>query len=145
MENESSMLGDSLVGTFLISTSQMPDPRFESHVIYICAHTADGAMGVAINQPNTDISFAEILNGAQLPIPCGDLPQVYIGGPVELESAFILYENSYDTENRLDISDTVSLTRETKVLQDIALGRGPENFLFILGYSGWGLVSLRGS
>jgi len=137
-KNDEIMLGDSLVGTFLISTSQMPDPRFESHVIYICAHTPDGAMGVAVNQPNFDISFAEVLSGAQLPIPPGPLPLVHIGGPVELESAFILYKNSYKTDSRLDISETVSLTRETKVLQDIARGRGPENFLFILGYSGWG-------
>jgi len=137
-KNEGVMLGDSLVGTFLISTSQMPDPRFESHVIYICAHTQDGAMGVAINQPNFDISFAEILSSAQLPIPAGELPPVYIGGPVELESAFIIYNNSYKTDSRLDISETISLTRETKVLQDIALGRGPEQFLFVLGYSGWG-------
>ena len=129
---------DSLVGTFLVSTPQMPDPRFESHVIYICAHNSDGAMGVAINQPNNEISFGEILNGAQLPIPEIELPPIYIGGPVELESAFILYLNDYQTDSKLDVSETVSLTRETKVLQDIALGRGPEHFLFILGYSGWG-------
>jgi putative transcriptional regulator len=137
--NEQSPSGDnSLTGTFLVSTPQMPDPRFEEHVIYICAHNDEGAMGVAINQPNRVFSLAEILRGANLPIPQGELPPVYIGGPVELESAFILYVSDYIAEHRLDISDSVSLTRETKVLEDIALGRGPKNFLFILGYTGWG-------
>ena len=129
---------NSLTGTFLVSTPQMSDPRFEEHVIYICAHNEDGAMGVAINQPNRAFSLAEVLRGANLPIPDGELPLVYIGGPVELESAFILYLSDYFAEHRLDVSETVSLTRETKVLEDIAKGRGPGKFLFILGYTGWG-------
>ena len=138
MKEYSSSGANSLAGTFLVSTPQMPDPRFEEHVIYICAHNDEGAMGVAINQPNRIFSLAEIISSANLPAPQGDLPPVYIGGPVELESAFILYCSDYIAEHRLDISDTVSLTRETKVLEDIALGRGPKNYLFLLGYTGWG-------
>ena len=129
---------NSLAGTFLVSTPQMPDPRFEEHVIYICAHTPEGAMGVAVNQPNAVFTMAEVLRGAGLPVPDFDLPPVYIGGPVELESAFILYLSDYAAEHRLDVSDTISLTRETKVLEDIACGRGPKKFLFLLGYTGWG-------
>lgn len=129
---------NSLTGTFLVSTPQMSDPRFEEHVIYICAHNEDGAMGVAINQPNRAFSLAEVLRGANLPIPEGELPPVHIGGPVDLESAFILYLSEYFAEHRLDVSETVSLTRETKVLEDIAKGQGPDKFLFILGYTGWG-------
>lgn len=129
---------NSLTGTFLVSTPQMSDPRFEEHVIYICAHNEDGAMGVAINQPNRAFSLAEVLRGANLPIPEGELPPVHIGGPVDLESAFILYLSEYFAEHRLDVSETVSLTRETKVLEDIAKGQGPGKFLFILGYTGWG-------
>jgi putative transcriptional regulator len=129
---------NSLAGTFLVSTPQMPDPRFEEHVIYVCAHTAEGAMGVAINQPNGVFTMAEVLRGAGLPVPDFALPPVYIGGPVELDSAFILYLSGYEAEHRLDVSDTVSLTRETKVLEDIAYGRGPSKYLFVLGYTGWG-------
>jgi putative transcriptional regulator len=128
----------SLAGKFLISTPQMPDPRFSEHVIYICAHSADGAMGVAINQPNLSIPFADILHGVHLPIPDSKLPPVHIGGPVDLESAFILFFSDYRTEHKIDVSKTVSLTRETKVLEDIAHGTGPEKYLFILGYTGWG-------
>lgn len=128
----------SLAGKFLISTPQMPDPRFSEHVIYICAHSADGAMGVAINQPNFSIPFADILHGIHLPIPEHELPPVHIGGPVDLESAFILFFSDYRTEHKIDVSKTVSLTRETKVLEDIAHGTGPEKYLFILGYTGWG-------
>jgi putative transcriptional regulator len=128
----------SLAGKFLISTPQMPDPRFAEHVIYICAHSAEGAMGVAVNQPNLSIPLAEILQGIQLPVPDKELPPVHIGGPVDLESAFILFFSDYRTQHKIDVSETVSLTRETKVLEDIAHGMGPDKYLFILGYTGWG-------
>lgn len=134
----------SLTGTFLISTPQMPDPRFEEHVIYICAHNEEGAMGLAINRPNGTLSFAEIVQEAQLPIPKHNLPEVYVGGPVELESAFILYKSGYETGHKLDISETVSLTREIKVLEDIVYDRGPGQYLFIIGYTGWGPGQLEG-
>jgi len=138
MEDRAVSSIDSLAGTFLISTPQMPDPRFEEHVIYVCAHSKDGAMGVAINRPHGAFTLPEILHGANLPVPDRDFPPVYVGGPVEPESAFILFKSDYEVEHKLDVSKTVSLTREVKVLEDIARGRGPEKYLFILGYTGWG-------
>lgn len=138
MEYEKSKIIDSLTGSFLISTPKMPDPRFEEQVVYICAHSDDGAMGVAVNRPNHMFTMSEVLRGAGLPVPDELLPPVYIGGPVELESAFILYRSDYKTEYQLEVSKTVSLSRETKVLEDIAHSRGPEKYLFLLGYAGWG-------
>lgn len=101
-------------------------------------------MGVAINRPNQSISLGEILQGADLPVPQGILPPIYIGGPVDLESAFILFSSDYWTEHKLDVSDTVSLSRETRVLEDISKGKGPDQYLFILGYTGWGPGQLEG-
>lgn len=138
MDTDSPSIVDSLTGSFLISTQKMPDPRFEEQVILICAHSEEGAMGVAVNKPNMMFSFAEILKGAELPLPPEALPPVYIGGPVELESAFILFSTGYSTDYQLQVSPTIYLSRETKVLEDIAHSRGPEKYLFILGYAGWG-------
>lgn len=135
---------DNLTGSFLISTPQMPDPRFAEQVIFICAHTEEGAMGVAINKPNTTFPMSEVLRGANLPVPPTILPPVYIGGPVEIESAFILYGAEYSTEHELKINAHLSLSRETKVLEDIAMSCGPERYLFILGYAGWGPGQLEG-
>ncbi len=116
----------------------MPDPRFEKQVIYVCAHSEEGAMGVAINKPNELFTIPEILRGANLPVPEIEFPPVYIGGPVELESAFILFQSDYRVDHQLDVSPTVSLSRETRILEDIAHSEGPEKYLFILGYAGWG-------
>lgn len=129
---------EQLTGSFLISTPQMPDPRFAEQVILICAHSEEGAMGVAVNKPNPYISLKEILKSANLPVPEADLPPVYIGGPVEIESAFVLYRSDYRVEHQLEISPGLSLSRESKILEDISKNQGPEEYLFLLGYAGWG-------
>lgn len=71
---------ETLTGSFLISTPQMPDPRFEEQVILICAHGEEGAMGVAVNKPNPYFSLEEILRSANLEVPETSLPPVYVGG-----------------------------------------------------------------
>ncbi len=138
MAKDNSRIIDTLTGSFLISTQKMPDPRFEEQVVYVCAHSHEGAMGVVINRPNPMFTLGEVLRGAGLPIPSEELPPIHIGGPVELESAFILYKSDYHAEFELAVSSTVSLSRETKVLEDISNSEGPEKYLFLLGYAGWG-------
>jgi len=129
---------DRLTGSFLISTPQMPDPRFAEQVILICAHSEEGAMGVAVNKPNPFISLKEILKSTNLPVPEVELPAVYVGGPVEMESAFVLYRSGYRVDHQLEIGDNLSLSRESKVLEDISKNKGPSEYLFLLGYAGWG-------
>ncbi len=129
---------DSLTGSFLLSTPNMPDPRFAEQVIYICSHGHDGSMGIAINKPNLSLNLEEVLLSNHLPVPDNLNAPVYIGGPVEPNSAFILYGSDYVTEQHLEVSSSVYLTRTTKVLDDIAKNRGPEKFLFAIGYAGWG-------
>jgi len=128
---------DNLTGAFLISTPKMPDPRFCEQVILICAHSEEGAMGICINKPNNLFSMQDILIEADMHIPDYELPPVYIGGPVELESAFIVY-TGYSTEHELQITPNLSLSRQASVLEDIANGRGPDKYIFFLGYAGWG-------
>lgn len=129
---------ESLTGHFLVSTPQMPDPRFQEQVIYLCAHNEEGAMGLVINNPNPDINLSDILKSASIPVPAGDLPPVYIGGPVSLEAGFILYSSDYLHPNALEVSSSVYLSRDTKLLIDISEGRGPDRYMFMLGYAGWG-------
>ncbi|WP_028584376.1 YqgE/AlgH family protein [Desulfogranum mediterraneum] len=134
---------ESLSGHFLISTPQMPDPRFKEQVIYLCAHSDEGAMGLVINKPNHEISLVEIFYGINMPIPEGPLPPVYIGGPVELDSGFILYTAKEKDRYSLAVTGEVSLSRDTRLLEDISQGKGPAEFLFLLGYAGWGAGQLE--
>ena len=133
----------SLSGNFLISTPQMPDPRFQEQVIYLCAHNEEGAMGLVINNPNPEITIREVLQGANLPIPEGDLPCVYMGGPVEIDAGFVLYSADYINSNALEVSPDIFLSRDTKLLEDISQGNGPQYYHFMLGYAGWGAGQLE--
>jgi putative transcriptional regulator len=129
---------NSLQGQFLIATSQMPDPRFQGQVVYMCAHNEEGAMGLVINQPIPNVSMADILRSANIAVPELELPAVYMGGPVEMDSAFFLYSAEYETTHFLAISETVRLSRDPEILQDIASGHGPRKYIFLVGYAGWG-------
>ena len=128
---------ESLQGKFLLATPQMPDPRFKEQVIYLCSHDGSGAMGLAINQP-TPYSLAEIFKSAKIEVGDGDWPPIYLGGPVEVEAAFFLYSDDYLASNFLGVGKGLCLSRDPKILLDIASGIGPRHYLFVLGYAGWG-------
>lgn len=128
---------ESLQGYFLIATPKMPDPRFHEQVVYICTHDDAGAMGLVVNRPLPDLTLADILLQFNLPVPSSPLPPVYYGGPVETSTAFILYSNEYTAPSSMTVSDTVSLSRDPAILDDISMGRGPASYLFLLGYAGW--------
>ncbi len=129
---------ESLQGHFLISTPHMPDPRFQEQVVYLCAHNEEGAMGLVINNPNHEITMFDVFCGANLPMPESPLPPVYLGGPVEVDAGFILYTAQESEHFSLKVTASVALSRDTRLLEDIARGNGPEDFLFMLGYAGWG-------
>ncbi len=116
----------------------MPDPRFAEQVIFICSHGYDGAVGIAVNKPTPLLSLEEVLRSNNLPVPADLQAPVYMGGPVEQTAAFILYPSDYVTGEQIEVSSTVYLSRNTRVLEDIANGCGPEKFLFAVGYAGWG-------
>jgi putative transcriptional regulator len=138
MNPENNAIIDTLTGSFLISTPKMPDPRFSEQVLYICAHSYEGTMALVINRPNPFLTMSEILRSANLPAPEKKLPPVYNGGPVEPTTASILFSSDYQAEQQLVISSTISMSREAKLLEDIARDHGPAKYLFMLGYAGWG-------
>ncbi len=93
-------------------------------------------MGVVINHPSHH-NLADILVGAGMTVSHHNLPMVHYGGPVEMESAFILFSSDYDEGHYIEVTPTVRLSRDIELLWDIAQGRGPEFYLFLVGYSGW--------
>jgi len=115
----------------------MPDPRFAEQVVYICSHNQDGVMGFVINRPS-GYSLQEVFKSAQ--IECGNIyfPPIYIGGPVDTECAFFLYSSEYKITDGFSISEAICMSRDPRILHDIGSGQGPEDYLFILGYAGWG-------
>ncbi len=143
------MMGDSggyLDGQLLIAMPSISDPRFDRSVVYICAHSADGAMGIVINQQATNINFLDLLKQLDI-VPENNKMEVssglstlnvHLGGPVEAARGFVLHSSDYFVdENTLPIDGSISLTATIDILRAIARGSGPDKALLALGYAGW--------
>ena len=128
-----------LTGQLLVAMPQMEDSRFVRSVIYLCAHSAEGAMGLVVNKLMDNISFPDLLD--QLNLTGSDTPdgiKVHFGGPVETGRGFVLHSADYVQDATLVIDDTVALTATIDILKAIATGKGPKHSLLALGYAGWG-------
>ncbi|SPH23389.1 hypothetical protein DEA8626_02453 [Defluviimonas aquaemixtae] len=129
-----------LSGKLLIAMPGMGDPRFEHSVVFLCAHSDDGAMGLIVNKPARDLSFDDLQE--QLGIARSDKGRpirVHFGGPVEHSRGFVLHSTDYGGEGTtLKVDDNFGMTATLDILEAIAQGRGPESSLLALGYAGWG-------
>ena len=135
-----------LDGQVLVAMPTMEDDRFARTVIYVCAHSSEGAMGLVVNKPAPHISFPDLLvqldvisSGEEIRLPdrAGAI-QVLRGGPVESGRGFVLHSADFMIEDStLPIDDGICLTATLDILKAIATGGGPEKALLALGYAGW--------
>ncbi|MCU0789501.1 MAG: YqgE/AlgH family protein [Nitratireductor sp.] len=142
---------ETLQGQFLIAMPNMGDTRFEKTVIYLCAHSADGAMGFVINRTLETPTIPEFLHQLNIvneeerdaiPASLRTAP-LYSGGPVEPGRGFVLHSPDYSSETTLAIDETISLTATLEILRAISFGRGPGRVFLALGYSGWAAGQLE--
>ncbi|WP_372425357.1 YqgE/AlgH family protein [Salinarimonas chemoclinalis] len=141
-----------LDGHLLVAMPGMPDERFERTVIYLCAHSADGAMGIVINKPTTDVSLPDLLvqldvipadEAIRLPRSVGAM-KVMKGGPVETSRGFVLHTpDFFIDQSTLPIDGRICLTATVDILRAMARGDGPDRAMFALGYAGWGAGQLE--
>ena len=127
-----------LTGQLLVAMPQMEDQRFARSVVYICAHTDDGAMGLILNKLAEAINFSDLLEQLNLPVAkVSDKTRVHFGGPVETGRGFVLHSDDFTQEASLLIENGVALTATVDILSAISKGNGPRNYLLALGYAGW--------
>ncbi len=129
---------------FLIAMPGMRDDRFSRAVIYVCAHSEEGAMGLIINQPQ-QMRFSDLVvqlglmdeaQSIRLPPRARDFV-VRNGGPVDRSRGFVLHTDDYRVESSLPVSEEICLTATVDILRAISRGKGPRSALMTLGYSGW--------
>tara|TARA_Y100001968_G_C19055144_1_gene571044 strand:- start:34 stop:594 length:561 start_codon:yes stop_codon:yes gene_type:complete len=129
-----------LSNNFLISMPHVNDPIFKKSLIYICSHDKDGAMGLIVNKPISDLELQQeadsILKETQLH-QINPKPNIYFGGPVDMNMGIILHPLDYKTQKTIQISNQVGVTSDSKILNDIVTGHGPSMFRFSIGYAGW--------
>jgi putative transcriptional regulator len=144
--NEQASARGYLDGQMLIAMPAMNDERFSRSVIYVCAHSSEGAMGIVINHPAQNIKFPDLLvqlevipaaERIELPIKAEDV-KVLKGGPVETGRGFVLHSADFFIENStLPIDEGICLTATLDILKAIAHGKGPASAILALGYAGW--------
>lgn len=136
-----------LDGQLLIAMPSMNDANFARSVVYLCAHSEDGAMGLIINQRARDITFLGLLEQLDVVGDDDDNPDlrarlaeraVLLGGPVDTNRGFVLHSTDYKSEETtLAVRDEIGLTATLDVLRAILAGQGPARSLLALGYAGW--------
>ncbi len=130
----------SLAGKLLIAMPDMGDPRFARSVVYMCAHSDEGGMGLIVNKPQHDVHFSDLMEQLGIKRQPGvrDI-RVHFGGPVDAARGFVLHSNDYTSEGgSLHVDDHICMTATLDVLEDIAQGSGPDSSMLALGYAGWG-------
>src|ERR1700704_4779616 len=136
-----------LDGQLLIAMPVMEDERFARSVIYVCAHSSEGAMGIIVNRPAGSVDFPELLvqlnivdkaNQIKLPQNAESM-KVLKGGPLDPGRGFVLHSSDFFIEDAtLPIDDGICLTATVDILKAIARGGGPKHAVLALGHAGWG-------
>lgn len=135
-----------LTSKLLVAMPGMEDPRFAHSVIYICAHSEEGAMGLIVNRLAPGLKLSDVMernietrgDGSD-----GDI-DLHIGGPVETERGFVLHSDDYTSViSTLELEGGFAMTATQDVLDSIAAGEGPKQALLMLGYAGWGANQLE--
>jgi len=128
-----------LGGQLLIAMPSMEDPRFARAVICLCAHSAEGAMGIVLNRAIENLTFDDLLKQLDVtPVPPARRIRLHAGGPVEGGRGFVLHTQDWSSESSLTMDGGFALTASVDILKAIAGGGGPRQGLLALGYAGWG-------
>jgi putative transcriptional regulator len=127
-----------LTGQFLLAMPGIGDPRFEHAVIAMCAHDANGAVGIGLGTTLPGIGLHDLLK--QLEIAPGTAPNapVHVGGPVEPQRGFVIHSTDWGGQDTIDVAGRWALSGTLDILRAIADGTGPSRWLIALGYAGWG-------
>ncbi len=122
---------------------QMGDPNFARAVVFLCAHSDEGAMGLVVNREADSIEFDDLLEQLGIDDPAIDTVTVHDGGPVDTGRGFVLHSRDYFQTGSIEVTDTVAMTATVDILRSIADGGGPRKRLLALGYAGWGAGQLE--
>jgi putative transcriptional regulator len=134
-----------LVGKLLVAMPGMGDPRFEHSVVYISAHSEDGAMGLIVNKANASLDLKALLGHLDIPFRAAT-PEVavHFGGPVEPSRGFLLHSADYIGDpDTLRIDESFAVTATVDAIKDLSRGLGPKTSLLALGYAGWAAGQLE--
>ncbi len=134
-----------LAGQLLVASRSMADPRFAESVIFMVRHDRTGALGLVVNKPIAEVSFADYLRRMGVdPTGAEGTVRVHLGGPVQPNIGFVLHSTDYTGEDTIVVDDAMALTARRHVFRAMIDGKGPKQSLIALGYAGWAPGQLEG-
>ena len=139
MDEPQTTTAEFLDGQILIAMPGMQDPRFHRSLVYLCAHSADGAMGMIVNKRADDLKLKDLFGKLGIPIGGGIAAEpVHYGGPVEMGRGFVLHSSDYHSDDAtMQVDDGTSMTATLDILHAMAGDSGPHRAIVALGYAGW--------
>ena len=132
-------------GQLLVANPKMVDPRFARTVIFVCRHDSTGAFGLVLNRPVDNLSVQKFLDsiGIDLTKIKGSF-QIRIGGPVELQSAYLMHNEEFGKDKHICKGHGVAVTSNIEMLKSLTEDAGPKRAVLFIGYAGWGAGQLEG-
>jgi len=136
MKNDQNFV--SYEGQLLVAMPEMLDIGFKQTVSVICEHNPNGAIGILINRPSSQLNGKMVFDDLKInSLPSAYQIPIFTGGPVKPRQLFILHGPPFYWRHTVQISSDIALTTSIDVVNAIAMGEGPGHFLIALGYSGW--------
>ena len=130
------MASNELTNHFLIATPSLHDTLFKESIILLCDHSKKGSMGLILNKPMIEDKNQTLF--IDTIFDCADIDEkIYFGGPVDINTCFILHDSKYLTKETLKVSNDISLTSNEKIIDDLKNGAGPTSYRLNIGYAGW--------
>jgi putative transcriptional regulator len=125
-------------GHLLVAMPEMKDPRFVESVIYIVQHNHEGTLGLLINRPLMQAPIEDVIKGSGVDGKDGTREiTVHYGGPVNPRQGFVLHSDEFVLENSKKVNDGIAMTSDARIVGEISIGKGPRQFLLMIGYAGW--------
>ena len=133
--------GENSLTEFLVAKPYMQDPRFKETVIVMLYHNQEkGAAGLVVNKPIETMSISELFRSSNL-IPPNTMKEkeitIYWGGPVNPQHIFFIHSSDYESNDFISSNNNFTVTRETKILFDIANNKGPKKYIILSGIAVW--------
>ncbi len=133
--------GENILTEFLIAKPNLPDPRFKESVIVMFYHNQEeGAAGLVINKPIERMTISQLFESSNMTKPKKIIDKqitLYWGGPVDPEHIFFIHSSDYKSNNFITSNKNFTITRESKVLFDIAKNKGPKEYIILSGIAVW--------
>jgi putative transcriptional regulator len=129
----------SLAPAFLLSMPQLTDPNFNRAVVLLCKHNDEGAFGLIVNRPL--VTTGRIVVNLEPPVETERELEVWVGGPVEPQSSWMLVGDDFDEPHGrggMRIVEGLRLSTSPERLRRLLEPNPPERTRLIVGYSGWG-------